>query len=457
MSRTEEFNLLMQELEENTPDLSGAIGRAKRKKTVNRLAIRPLVCLLAVFSVFVLLINVSAPVASACANIPILTGLAQALSFRPTLSEAVDNDHVQEVVIPQSEGDVTVTVEYIIADEMEINVVFRLDPDMKPLMEAEGTLYCDTFTQSFFCNRTRFAELGDGYYLMSMDNLDKLVVHRMEIKLHLYDGKGLNDVYFWELEDSWEHIADFSFDVELEQKFYGKSKFGFINQPLVVDDQKFTVSNITIYPTVALIKLKEVTGNTAWLSNISYYLETDDGSRFGMPKIGMISSGTPGTESMLTYWAESPYFRDVKELKLVITGVRLVQKEDTRIRVDLATGETEELPQGFALISAEKNGEEWLITLQVDRQTGQEKSARLNYSCFDPDGNEYIVQINGEEGEPNPEGEITYDVYTLRVGRPNNPYPYDEIWLSFSQSEFHSFEEPLVYPIPIELGDAEDP
>ena len=31
MNRMEEFNLLMQELEENTPDLSPALRKAKRK------------------------------------------------------------------------------------------------------------------------------------------------------------------------------------------------------------------------------------------------------------------------------------------------------------------------------------------------------------------------------------------------------------------------------------------
>ena len=454
MNRTEEFSVLMQELEENTPDLSAALRKAKRKKAVNRLAVRPLVCFLAFFSAFVLLINVSAPIASACANIPMLTGLAQALSFRPALSEAVDNDYVQEIIIPQSEGDVTVTIEYIIADEMQINVVFRVDPDMKPLIEADGTLHGDRFTHMFICRWMQFIELDDGCYLMSLDNVEKEVVKKLDINLHLYDSTSVSGEYFWEENASRELIADFSFEVEPEKKFFGQSKFGFINQPLIIDEQIFTVSNVTVYPTISAINLREDSENTAWLGNMSYYLEAADGTRFGEPKFGITSSALPGTQSMMTYRAESPYFLDVKELKLVITGVSLVQKEDTRIRVDLATGETEELPQGVTLISTEKNGEEWLITLRIDRQTGPGKRVSMNYYCYDPEGNEYYPQCNGEEGEPNAEGEMTYNTYTLRVGRPGWTYAFDEIWLSFSQSEFHSFEEPLVYPIPIELGDA---
>lgn len=455
MNRMEEFNLLMQELEENTPDLSPALRKAKRKKIVNRFTVRPLVCILAAFSVFVLLINVSAPVANACANIPILADLAQALSFRPALSEAVDNNYVQEVVMSQSKGDVTVTIEYIIADEMQTNVVFRVDPDMKLLMEAEGAVHGYTYTHIFICHWMHFAELGDGYYLMSLENMGKGMVKKLDIDLHLYDSASVSGEYFWEEEESRELIADFSFAVEPEKKFYGKSKFGFINQPLLIDDQKFTVSNVTVYPTISVINLKEDPENTAWIHNIAYYLEADDGTRFEEPKFGITSSALPGTKSMLTYRAESPYFLDVKELKLVITGVNLEQKEDVRIRVDLATGETEDLPQGVTLMSAEKNGEEWLITLRIDRQTGPGKRVGMNYVCYDPEGKEYYAQCNGEEGEPNAEGEITYNIYTLRVGRPNSPYPYDEIWLSFSQSQTYFFEEPIVYPIPIELGDAE--
>ena len=455
MNRMEEFNLLLRELEENTPDLNPALRKAKRKKMVNRFTVRPLVCILAAFSVFVLLINVSAPVASACAHIPILADLAQALSFRPTLSEAVDNDHVQEVVIPQSEGDVTVTIEYIIADEVQTTVVFRVAPDMKPLMEAEGTVYGYTFTHIFICHWMHFADLGDGYYLMSVENMGKGMVKKLDINLHLYDSTSVSGEYFWEEVASRELIAEFSFEVEPEKKFYGKSEFGNINQPLIVDGQKFTVSNVTVYPTISAINLREDPENTVWLHNMAYYLEADDGTCFEEPKFGITSSALPGTQSMLTYRAESPYFRDVKELKLVITGVYLIQKEDTRIRVDLATGEIEDLPQGVALMSTEKNGEEWLITLRIDRQTGPGKRVSMNYVCYDPEGKEYLAQCNGEEGEQNADGEITYNVYTLRVGRPDSPYPYDEIWLSFSQSQAYSFEEPLVYPIPIEMEDTE--
>ena len=122
MDRKQEYDALTQELRQTPPALNGTLDRALERRRVRRRRLRPLRSLAAAAAVFVLLVNVSTPFAQACAHIPVLSWLAQAVCFSHSLSSAVEHDWVQKVDQTQSDSGYTLTLEDLIVDQKQIQL-----------------------------------------------------------------------------------------------------------------------------------------------------------------------------------------------------------------------------------------------------------------------------------------------------------------------------------------------
>ena len=124
MDRMEEYRLLLDELEQTPSGLESALPRARaryRRRRLSRWIAAPAGSVAAMFAVFVLLVNLVTPFALACSNIPILKELTAAVAFSPSLKAAIEHEYVQRVVQSQTDGDVTMKVEYLIVDQKQVN------------------------------------------------------------------------------------------------------------------------------------------------------------------------------------------------------------------------------------------------------------------------------------------------------------------------------------------------
>ena len=110
MTRNEEYQALLQELEPTPAALEGTAERALRRRRRDRrlrLFGVPAGSLAACFVAFVLLVNLFPPFARACGNVPVLRALAQAVAWSPSLSAAVENDYVQPIGQSQTVNGIT--------------------------------------------------------------------------------------------------------------------------------------------------------------------------------------------------------------------------------------------------------------------------------------------------------------------------------------------------------------
>ena len=133
MDRMEEYQALLHELEDTPPALEYTVQRAKARAKKARRGRRfgaPLGSIAAACLAFVLLVNVSTPFARACGKVPVLKELAAAVAFSPSLKAAVENDYVQPVGQTQSANGVTMTVEYLIVDQKQVNIFFTLTSEV---------------------------------------------------------------------------------------------------------------------------------------------------------------------------------------------------------------------------------------------------------------------------------------------------------------------------------------
>ena len=143
MDRMEEYKALRDAPEELPPALDGAVARARaraRRRRLWRRVSAPAGSAAAVFAAFVLLVNLSTPFALACGRVPVLKELAAAVAFSPSLKAAVENDFIQYIGQSQTDNGVTMTVEYVIVDEKQVNIFFTLGSEVYTYLDGTPDL-----------------------------------------------------------------------------------------------------------------------------------------------------------------------------------------------------------------------------------------------------------------------------------------------------------------------------
>ena len=133
MKRMDEYTALLAELEQTPEALNDTVRKALDRKNAlqkkRRILRTSLGGFAACFAAFVLLVNLSMPFARACGRIPVLSALAKAVSWSPSLSAAVENDYVQPMELSQFQNGITARVEYLIVDRKQVDVFFSIASD----------------------------------------------------------------------------------------------------------------------------------------------------------------------------------------------------------------------------------------------------------------------------------------------------------------------------------------
>ena len=342
MTRNEEYQALLQELETTPAALDGAVERAlRRRKRDRRLRLFgvPAGSLAACFAAFVLLVNLFPPFARACGSVPVLRELAQAVAWSPSLSAAVENDYVQPIGQSQTVNGVTATVEYVIVDRKQLNIFYTLDyaPDL-------GPMWAD-------CRITP----GDG----SAGDAGG----RTEKPVHL----------------------------EFDPYFTAQGTLLELNRTFALDGQTFTLQEAEIYPTHLRLTLTADPDNTAWLAGLDLYLENEHGERFEKSLGGITASGDPEGEGMGTFWLDSPFFSQGEHLTLHITGVRWKDKDAPPVKLNLAEGTAENLPEGTWFQGAKRLPEGWIVYLVSPLMENRTMGSVFSRGAWDEDGNYYEI------------------------------------------------------------------
>ena len=402
MTRNEEYQALLQELETTPAALDGAVERAlRRRKRDRRLRLFgvPAGSLAACFAAFVLLVNLFPPFARACGSVPVLRELAQAVAWSPSLSAAVENDYVQPIGQSQTVNGVTATVEYVIVDRKQLNIFYTLDyaPDLGP-MWADCRITPGDGSAGDAGGRTeKPGELVE----IKRDFVDRDVPGILDLTLSVYpaeqDGGGppaenTGDGYFDQpVDDQPAYLAEMTFHLEFDPYFTAQGTLLELNRTFALDGQTFTLQEAEIYPTHLRLTLTADPDNTAWLAGLDLYLENEHGERFEKSLGGITASGDPEGEGMGTFWLDSPFFSQGEHLTLHITGVRWKDKDAPPVKLNLAEGTAENLPEGTWFQGAERLPEGWIVYLVSPLMENRTMGSVFSRGAWDEDGNYYEI------------------------------------------------------------------
>lgn len=442
MNRLEEYQTLMAELERPVPALEGTLNRAKARRR-DHLWARPLAGLATAAACFVLLVNFCAPVAHACAQVPILRELAELLRFNHSLSVALEHDYGQVIGQEQTENGVTVRVEYLIVDQKQVNIFYRLEG------EADGYVVTPDLKDtgggcSYWGNSSiKTGELAQiSAVFVDRDVPDSL---RLTLRVEWAETLGENDVPVAAAEpmDEAEPLAEFCFDLAFDPTYTTQGRTLALEQTFTIDGQTFTVDRVELYPTNCRFHLTANPENTMWLVGLNFYLELPDGTRLESSANGISASGSAETPEMSTFFAESSFFAGADQLELVVTGAQLMDKEQTYVSLDLTAPPSQaELPwSGVTLTEIQREGGQLSLTFQVPEDQQQELFSR----AWTPEGEEVfssgMMVWHRDEEEADLDGEQPgrYQKYWIE------DYTADQILLD------PAFIEPFTAAVPVRL------
>ena len=366
MNRMEEYNALMQELEETPVRLNFTVARAKartRRQRVRKWVGAPLISLSAACCAFVLLVNVSTPFAMACAKVPFFKELAEAVCFNPSLTAAVENEWVQPIGQTDSDNGYSMTVEYVIIDQKQLNIFYSLASEVETDPKDFYMVYSDLWDEqgeALKCAVIAGSSFIDGeLYQITADftSQEGTMPDRIHLECELYFDEGERT--------QREAVAQFGFDLSFDPKFTQEAKVIAVEKWLELDGQKILLKNVEIYPTHMRINLEDDPDNTAWLRELELYVEDETGTRYEAGSNNITSTGSPDSPFTRSFRVESTFFSESKHLTLCIAGAKWLDKEQQWTWVNTATGETGFLPEGVTLREYSRTGDTAKLIFRV--------------------------------------------------------------------------------------------
>ena len=411
MNRSLEYEALLAELADTPRELKGTVEKAlKRERTSQRkrrvFGIRA-GSLAACFVGFVLLVNLFPPFAAACGNIPVLRELAKAVSWSPSLSAAVEHEYAQEIGQSQMENSITATVEYVIVDRKQVNIFYTLDSDTIEKLDADYDISLENDLQGYSSGSGSFGLENGELRQIDVNFVEIDVPSSLTLRLDVYDSTPVWETEATvapaeEIDSRFEtpvhdpnYLAEFEFTLEFDPYFTAQGEVISVNETFILDGQRFTLTEVELYPTHLRINLDDDEENTAWLRSLDLYVENEHGERFESTINGITASGDPDGEGYATFWLDSPFFSQGELLTLHITRAKWLDKEASRVRLDLKAGTAENLPEGVQFLKAEKHPEGWMVYFVQPRDPNGGMYNLFSSGFWDEEGNEYEILQNG--------------------------------------------------------------
>ncbi|MCL2217011.1 MAG: DUF4179 domain-containing protein [Defluviitaleaceae bacterium] len=457
MNRQQEYQELMLELE-NTPDemtqMSGRTKTRARKRSIVRYTVAPMGTFMVVLLMIMVAVNISSTVAYALERIPVLRQIAAAVSFSPSLSEAIEHEFIQRIDLEQTIDNITMRVEYVIVDQRQLNIFYTLNsPVYNYLNSWRPSVRCaNDGTHLPVSISTGSHPLETGAIRQTVINFfDEQVPDSLifEVLVHIVEAPQMSAPVPAPAE--WVHtepdnLISFVFTLEFDPAFTEQGEIIYLHQDFIVDGQHMILTSVEIYPTHMRVNLSAGPGNTAWLRSLHFFAENERGGRFDTISNGITAFGTADSPTMVSHILHSPFFAESQRLTLFIEEVEWLDKDMERVRVDLAGGVAERLPEGVTLDEARWDGQSWHLSFAVIERAENHSHQIFGQTYFNEAGDDFAFNTwstgmrfhsSSEYYAPN--------VFFVQFALTN--FPYDIVYLTPSYSRMSRLGEPIALRI----------
>lgn len=392
--------------------LEARILKEKRKKR----AFVSSICSVAAAVLFIVLVNTSTAFAGIVADIPLIGSIAEYVKFDKSLKSAIENDYIQQTGLISYDGSEKLLLPYVIADEKNMVLFFKLPDDfeltegqwagisLKSMEDASSGEKVDGFGYSS-SNISMEENESNGLIMQHYSFSEGLLPRSIKINVALIretynyfgDENERNVDEFPTLEDEahplTEEIGNFSFNIEFNE-FAKPITFEF-NQEYIIMGQKITLKEMKMYPTGTEVSFEFSKENSAWIKWLDLAVEKS-GNEMYSGRNGIGSTYDETNNHMIVY-IQSDYFAEPKEQTLVIKGIRLLEKNEEFITVDLEHGTFSPEIEGMRLSKVSKRDNKADLTFYTNISDNDLFSLFAS-RYTDTEGNQYEFRSEGSTG-----------------------------------------------------------
>lgn len=408
MKRNEAWDDLLNQAEQ-IPDeletrLNRTIARAERREKRRRW-LKPLIGVTGTAAAFVLLVNSSVTFALAASRVPIVRELVEAVAFDPSLKAAVAHDYVQLVGDTYTQDGVTVTIEYLIADPMNVSVFYSLSDEQGRELELVPDLFDANgnslpVSVSFGEERIERNESEKGLFdtirgYLGLDKVQKTLytwrlhateegVIQTQMQLHvevrtqeIWQDADMYEMDERESQDTPAVLFTLDIPITIEPQFLQSGKIFPVGQTADVLGQKLTIDEIEVYPSNTRITWHTDPENDAWLTYLPFYLTDEDGNRVDGIRNGVSGTGNDRDYGGGAIWLDSAWYDTAEHLTVHLDDAAIVPKDQDTVLLQ-EDGRLIGLPDYIHQITSGPYWEENTICIQTDKGT-----YHTNTSAFD--------------------------------------------------------------------------
>lgn len=363
---------------------------------------------LAASILFILLINTNPAFANAVAELPVIGKLVEYVKFDKSISKAIENEHVQEVNLIAWDGNNSLFLPYVIADEKKLILFFQMPEDFK----QQPNQWVNIFLKNMRDSDTGEKIEGYGYstsglslegreenfgfimqdYHFTEGNLPKSIDIEVELKVETIlsseEAIKTETPYDNKSNSSFETMGTFSFHIDLED--FVEPKIYEINEKHTIFGQNIIVENMKVYPTGTEVNFSFPKENSALVKSLELEVVQDDNIILKVNGNGF--SATYDTDKMRVF-IESNYFDTPKKQELLIKGARIIDKHKEFITVDIDNKTITPNIDGIKLKQVIRKSDN--ATLIFSTKTADDDNfGMFNNDYKDTDGNNY--RFDGE-------------------------------------------------------------
>lgn len=417
MKRNEAWDDLLNQAEQ-IPDeletrLNRTIARAERREKRRRW-LKPLIGVTGTAAAFVLLVNSSVTFALAASRVPIVRELVEAVAFDPSLKAAVAHDYVQLVGDTYTQDGVTVTIEYLIADPMNVSVFYSLSDEqgrelelVPDLFDANGNSL--SVSATFGEERIEENESEKGLFdtirgYLGLDKVQKTLytwrlhateegVIQTQMQLHvevrtqeIWQDADMYEMDERESQDTPAVLFTLDIPITIEPQFLQSGKIFPVGQTADVLGQKLTIDEIEVYPSNTRITWHTDPENDAWLTYLPFYLTDEDGNRVDGIRNGVSGTGNDRDYGGGAIWLDSAWYDTAEHLTVHLDDAAIVPKDQDTVLLQ-ADGQLVGLPDYIEQLEPDPYGDEAAFTFRIRTQKGTYHTNTSSFNGYvDADG-----------------------------------------------------------------------
>lgn len=417
-----EYEALIKEIE-NVPVPHDAIAEARtasflrvKKEKVRRNRTWKSIALVAVLIVvFVVSIRVSPAFASTMAKIPGFAPLVDMITYNKGIEDILSNNYYEEQDIIVTKNGLMFSLASVIADESGMVLSYQLTAPYN--------------IQDLKTKNVEILQNGEPLqvsigYSWSAKDPTQTIESTIEIKSgdKAIDYTNPNFEMLITFDD--EHQTSFAIPFLLE-KPVAKSKTYKINKVVEIDGQQITVDSLKISPLRSELQLSVSPSNSMRILGFDTIQVLDEkGEEWGSIINGITGTGTL-LDGKVSYYIQSNYFREPKNLTIRLGKVQALPKGQDYIDVDFLAKKVIYAPafEGMAIQVKNYNTFEIKVPTTLDNRM-------LNYFFQAVDANGNTVYTNGSSHYGPTVAKLIEATYTFDMAEVVNP-----VRIYFSQYE----------------------